>query len=77
MVEHPIQRQIAKLQPIHNAMRQIEKLWKQVKSESARPNPDKEKIERLKQEMTRRAKIFIRIYLAFGTIFKAIFSPNN
>ncbi|MDD5457875.1 MAG: helicase-related protein [Phycisphaerae bacterium] len=55
-----LQREIAKLQPLHNAMRQIEKLWKQVKTESARPNPDKGRIDRLKQEMTRRAKMFLK-----------------
>jgi hypothetical protein len=55
-------RDIGKLAPMHNAMLQIEKLWKEIKTESARPNPNKEKIDRLKQEMTRRAKIFIGNY---------------
>ena len=57
-----LQREIAKLQPIHTAMLKIEKLWKQIKTESAKPNPDKDKIDRLKQEMTRRAKVFLKRY---------------
>lgn len=55
-----LKRQIAKLQPTHNAMLYIEKLWRQVKIESAKSNPDKGKIERLKQQMTRRAKMFLK-----------------
>jgi hypothetical protein len=57
-----LQREIAKLKPMHNAMLQIEKLWKEIKAESARPNPNKEKIDRLKREMTRRAKFFMYRY---------------
>jgi hypothetical protein len=59
---HQLQREIGKLAPTHKAMLQIEKLWKAIKIESAKPNPNKEKIDRLKQEMTRRAKVFIGIY---------------
>ncbi|MDD5458818.1 MAG: hypothetical protein PHF37_05455 [Phycisphaerae bacterium] len=55
-----LQREIVKLQPIHNAMAQIEKLWKQIKTESAKSNPNKEKIDRLKQQMTKRAKMFLK-----------------
>jgi hypothetical protein len=58
-----LKRQIAKLQPTHNAMLHIEKLWKQVKIESAKLNPDKGQIERLKQQMTRRAKMFLKNHL--------------
>jgi len=43
-------------------MAQVEKLWKQVKAESAKPNPNREKIDKLKQEMTKRAKIFLKRY---------------
>lgn len=55
-----LQREIVKLQPIHNAMIQIEKLWKQVKAESAKSNPNKERIDRLKHEMTKKAKVFLK-----------------
>jgi len=41
-------------------MLQIEKLWKQIKIESAKPNPDKAKIKRLKLQMTRKAKVFLK-----------------
>ena len=41
-------------------MGQVEKLWKQIKSESAKSNPNRERIDRLKQEMTRKAKVFLR-----------------
>ncbi len=57
-----LQREIAKLKPIHEAMLHIEKLWKEVKVESAKLNPNRDKIERLKQEMTRRAKIIMKTH---------------
>ena len=44
--------------PTHEAMAQVEKLWKQVKAESAKPNPNREKIDKLKQQMTKQAKKF-------------------
>jgi N12 class adenine-specific DNA methylase len=57
-----LQREIAKLKPIHNAMLQIEKLWKEIKTESAKPNPNQDKIERLKQAMTKQAKLLLQRY---------------
>jgi len=41
---------------------EVEKLWKQVKAESAKPKSNKERIDQLKQEMTKRAKIFLKKY---------------
>ena len=42
-----------------NLDQQIEKLWKQVKTESAKSNPNREKIDKLKQQMTKKAKILL------------------
>ncbi|MBN1456887.1 MAG: hypothetical protein JW912_03440, partial [Sedimentisphaerales bacterium] len=55
-----LKRQIMRLKPVHNVMLYIEKLWKQIKVESAKPKPDKVKIERLKRQMTQKAKIFLK-----------------
>jgi len=55
-----LQKEIIKLKPTHEAMAQVEKIWKQVKAESAKPNPNREKIDQLKQEMTKKAKMFLK-----------------
>jgi len=51
---------MVELNRAHKAMLYISKIWKAVKTESAKTNPNKEKINRLKKEMTKRAKLFMK-----------------
>lgn len=46
----------AKLNRAHKVMLHISKIYKHGKAESAKPNPDRAKIDRLKLLMTKRAK---------------------
>ena len=50
----------AKLNRAHKTMLYISKIYKHVKTESAKPNPDREKIDRLKHMMTKRAKMYLK-----------------
>jgi hypothetical protein len=49
----------AKLNRAHKTMLYISKIYKHVKAESAKTNPDKAKIDRLKILMTKRAKAYM------------------
>jgi hypothetical protein len=61
-----IRAELVKLNRAHRTMLVIEKIWKQVKAESAKTNPDRDRIDRLKQLMTKRAKVFLSRYHPAG-----------
>jgi len=43
-------------------MRGIQGIWNTIKEETAKPQPDRQKIERMKRDMTRRARVFLGRY---------------
>ncbi len=57
-----VKRQLRQLEPARNAMRHIQGIWNRIKEESAKPQPDREKTQRMKRDMTRRARVFLGRY---------------